>query len=290
MTEEPPQTPTDEPAPTPPTTPPTAPTDETPERKGSALGALALLCSAAGVAGCVVLTALSSFVLPQAFFGLPFTALLSLCGFVMGVIAFFTSEKGSPRGGIIGATFLGALGASLQGSAVVGTLVQFLPIRAQVAPLVEEMLTLHDAGDALAIEQRLGQTAIDATEDNDLLDFFTRIETESGEIVGVRIELQTMIRSRETMNAYPVAGSADTSKLILAKPLELLHSQTTPEGVQSFTMIAVWLDEEALTRDEVLIDDLIAFLPDETMMVLRDDGPAWDFANQFASSVRVITP
>ncbi|MEM1423552.1 MAG: hypothetical protein AAGH64_06065 [Planctomycetota bacterium] len=280
----------DEPANTPPTSgPPPAPTSDeqkgTPQqqpRKGSTLGAVALLLSTLGVGGCLTVSGLAASGVPEAFFGLPATALLSLAGFATGVLAYFRADKRSPRGGIIGATFLGVVGGAIQTSTFVGMLIQFLPIRAQVAPLVEEVLAWHDAGDTGAIGGVMGAGAIASSEADEILGFFDRVEEEVGAIDSVRIEFESISRAGLVMKDYPLAKGGDPSGLTLPKPMELVYSD------DGFVLLGVWLDEDALKDERVLIDDLIAFLPDERLLVLRDDGPAWDLANQF--SVRVIRP
>ena len=248
---------------------------------GSTLGAGALLLSLLGASGCLVITLLTvALNLPEAFFGLPVTAVLSLTGFALGVIAFFRAKENTPRGGAITATFLGGIAGATQGAAVVGTLIQFLPIQAQVIPLAQ---TLIASDDPAQVEQSMSEAALQEIDGQTMLDFFDRIEVSTGGPVTPTIEWNTIVRTGRMMTDYAPRPDSSPNELTLAKTIELLYDP------DQRMFLSIWLDEEAVNKDkQVLIDDMVAFLPTGELLILRNNGPASDFAGNF--NAMVLTP
>ena len=249
--------------------------------RGSALGAIALLCSLIGSGGCAVVGILTAIGTGDALVGVIATACFSILGFALGVIAFFSAKKGTPRGGAIGATFLGAIFGALQGAVVVGALIQFLPLQSQVAPMIEGLVQTASTDDPEAAAKLLGPDATQVVTGDDLVAFVQRVDAAAGGITEVRVELTTLTKASETVQNFAPRPDADPQNIEFPKPIELV----TPSG--DTVLLGVWLDEEALKDDEVLIRDLIAFLPTGEMLVLRDDGPARTLTEAFAAPVRL---
>lgn len=254
-----------------------AATTDAPPTPGSSLGVFALLCSLLGASGCLVL-GVTGFFLPDALLGIPITAVLSLLGFALGVTAYFRAKPPTPRGVAIVATFLGIIVGVTQGALVVGSLVNYLPIKARVLP---QLRAAFEETDPVAAGDLLGADALDEVDGQALVDFVALVDRLTGGVTEVTVEPKTLLLARRVMADYQPRADSDPGAFMNAKPLELRYGQ----GERA--LLYAWLDEAALKDDRVLFDDLLAFMPDGTIVVLRQDGPANLLAGNFEAPARL---
>ncbi len=255
--------------------------------QGSSLGVLAMLLALFGVLGCAVSSVLSVVLIPQTLFAIPVTALCSVLGLVLGVVSLVRSKRGpdgrargrAPAG--IGA-FVGAAGSAIQVFAIVSALGVFFPIKQRVVPVMEQLTAHVNADDFDAGYALLGETARASIAPEQFESFWAEFEFAVGEIQGVRFELATLSRNAASVSSLTPNQDPDAAYTAeLPRPIEI---QT---GQQGYVFVGLWLDKAGLDQNLVLIDDMIGFLPNGSLLLLRTDGPASEFAGAFVAPVVV---
>ncbi len=247
---------------------------DAPATRGSGLAAISALLGVLGLAGCLVTTLATALVSAEAMWGLVITGSLSLLAFVLGLGALLgggkpvEGEKPRGRSAAVLGTFAGLIGTVLQGSVVVGGLIQFVPLQTQVVPRVDAMLVAGRQGNATQIRRYLAEPADQAIDDEDLLAYFEAIERAAGSKVIADVDLGVIGASRDLVGRYAQTGTGGGSLDRLPKIIQL-------KGANETLLMAIVLDEDALADDLVKVLDAIVFLPDHpNALILRRNGPA----------------
>ncbi len=231
---------------------------------------LAFAFSLMSLAICLGATLVGAFVTPAALvviLGLP---LLGLAAAVLGAAAASSIKRSPlPIGGrrlAVFALFVGLGSAIIQGSFAVSAVASFWSIKTVLAPRIEPLFEQGvNADDAGPMRAALSQGAGVRAPDGRVASFFGALEGELGafEQAGVGVDIFFDLRSR--VGAAPPTQAQPP--LNQPKPLGLTFAN---QRVTSY----FFLDQDALSRGDVVVDDILVFLADGRALALTTGGDA----------------
>lgn len=204
---------------------------------------------------------------------------LPLVGLLLGAISlsFIKNSHGrlTGRGLAIAGLLLGIIMTALQAFVAFGAAQGWTYYRKQMVPHAETFMSAAASGDIAATRATLSPDADAALTDDDILAFMAAADLSAGPFVRVSTDFGTLIESAG--RAMQRGGSADVPG-VAPIPMAFEFQNETLFG---------WalLDESALQNDQVLIADVVLFLPSGEALTLRKDGPGAQLAAQMNYTV-----
>ena len=246
-----------------------APEPGAPDVRPSGAGFLAAMCALVGLGACVVVSIVTIWS-PRALvliFALPAFGVLAVA-----LAATSLSRKTAPdgsrysRGPAVFGLIVGIACVVLQGAVVIGAMMTYWPIRQNLVPVADTLLPGGAApappGAPIApLAPEVPPGALEA--------FLSRCEAAAGPLDRFEVGVDVFFVVRDvTKEAQERGGATGTLPAGLGpKPMFLV-------GSEGRLLVWVVLDQEALAREEVVIADMLAVLPDGRAATLRgDDGP-----------------
>lgn len=243
-------------------------------------------CSLASAATCLVTTVVAAVVDPAAAAIILLLPLLSLIGAVSGVIGL--RQIGKSRGVYIGrglallGLFIGLPAMILQGAAVGGVVATITPVQTRIVPVITALSDAAQRNDQPATAKLMSAGTVATIGDAGCQAFFADLSSRYGPPGGVRFGLDVFMenfrRVRRATGATPPfagtpAGAAPAAPAQGPTNVEFPKPVALTQG-GAMVLLYVFTDPDALTRDSVLVMDLLAIGPDGTATTLLPDGPA----------------
>jgi len=243
-------------------------------------------CSLASAATCLVTTLVAALVDPAAAAIILLLPALSLIGAISGVVGLRQIGK-SPgvyigRGLALLGLFIGLPAMILQGAAVGGVVATITPVQTRIVPVVTALSDAAQRGDRAGAAKLLSPGTVATTGDEGCERFFADLSSRYGPPGGVRFGLDVFMENfrrvrRATGAAPPFAGTPagaapaatpaqGPTNVEFPKPVALTHGG-------AMVLLYVFTDPDALTRDSVIVMDLLAIGPDGVATTLLPDGP-----------------
>lgn len=238
-----------------------------------ALISVVLAVSSAAI--CVLTTLLAAFVNAQLAIIAAFLPILGIGAAVTGWLALrrIAASSGALSGrplALLG-LFVGLLTTVLQGSFVIGAMINFSAMRVHLVPSMETFFEAAEARDVNKIRTLLSTDA-GSISDERILAFARAVRSEQGQVASVDFSVGTMIRGRQKL--MDLAGQTSGNP-----PADRPH----PVEIHGRRMTLAWvfLDQDAVNAASVRINDLLILGDSGTALTLRKDGPAAQLATYF---------
>jgi len=241
-------------------------------------GVLAILSTAT----CIGATLATRFVSPVAgVVILPLPAVGLVAAILGGAALRSIRRSGGTLGGrppaLIG-VFVGLASAVLQGSFSIAALATYWPVRTVLAPAVETMMTQGAQHDFDAVRMALSPAASEALDDARMRMVFEGLHSRAGAFESASFGLDVLRDSHERLRA--LARSARGSVDQVPKPIGMKFASTR-------IIAYVFVDQDALGKNQVQIADILFLLPDDTAACLLADGPAAKIAQVLRIAVTI---
>lgn len=238
----------------------------------SGLAFAALVLALFGVASCLAVSVLAVFVTPAAAVGLALAPAAGLTAAILGLIAIYRINRSGGllmgRGPALIGVFVGIMGATVTGSAVVGAIMTMRSVAATLAPRVALIIPSLGLPDPSAARASLAPAAIESLTDDQILAFSRAVRHRMGEKTSIEAGLGLPARTVQLMRQAPGARTAAlTQDRHAPRPVEII-------GPGGRALMYVVLDQDSMDQGRILIADLLFIAPDFAALPLRPDGPA----------------
>lgn len=247
-----------------------------PRLSSLALGGAALCLGS--IAACAVSAVVAVVATPAAAVVVLALPLVSLAGVLLCVAALRAITRG--RGTLVGrpiaiaGILIGGLSAVLQGAAAFGALASVSSIKTDLVPVAEAFVLAYERGDRTACRASLGDAVSAHLDDARLDEFFRTLHDRFGTARGAAFGLGEFLRAAARLRQATANVAPGATIIENPRPIEFRFDRGNAIG---------WIipdDATMQSRRAVAIGDILIFLPDDSVLTLRAEGPAASLARR----------